>query len=71
MHDKHVCYPLDLGPAFIGMTDDQEGTVTCLITPRARDDEAVKIQAVELLHRAGVNCGTCTTCPIGLSTREA
>lgn len=71
MHVKHACFPVDLGPAFVGLTLPEEDIVTCLVTPRARDDDAVKIQAVELLTRAGINCGTCINCPIGLSAREA
>lgn len=71
MHVKHVCLPADLGPAFVGLAATIEGTVTCLITPRVRDDEAVKHQAAELLRRAGISCGHCPSCPFGFSSQEA
>jgi hypothetical protein len=67
----HVCFLADLGPAFIGWAATIEGTVTCIVSPRAQDDEAVKNQAIELLHRAGAPCVGCDTCPIGLCLRSA
>jgi hypothetical protein len=71
MHVLHVCHFVDLGPAFIGWAADVEGAVTCIVTPRVHDDEAVRNQARELLHRAGADPEPCSSaCPNALPPRE-
>lgn len=67
----HVCYEADLGPEFIGWAADIAGTVTCVITPRAHDDEAVKQQARELMRRVGAGPEPCSSaCPNVLPRQE-
>ena len=67
----HVCTSADLGPDFIAWTATIEGTPVALVTPAAADDDDVRAQVVDLLRQAGIDCGSCTMCPIAhLSTRE-
>ncbi|MFJ6616635.1 hypothetical protein ACIQOW_03500 [Kitasatospora sp. NPDC091335] len=63
----HVCTTADLGPSFIAWAGAVHGTITALVTERAQHDDAAALQAIELLRRAGLDCGTCTSCPLGLN----
>ncbi|WBP89469.1 hypothetical protein [Kitasatospora cathayae] len=65
----HVCTTADLGPSFIAWAGVVNGSTTALITERANDDDETAEQAVELLRRLGIDCSTCTACPLGLNRR--
>lgn len=67
----YVCTTADLGPTFIAWAGVVDGRPVAVVTPLAQDDDTMAAQAAELLRRAGINCGTCTTCPVGLAMKEA
>lgn len=65
----HVCTAADLGPSFVAWSGTVHGTATALISERAQHDDTVALQAIELLQRFGIDCSTCTACPLGLNRR--
>lgn len=65
----HICTTADLGHGFTAAafrtTDDR---TLCLVTTRASQDKQVRDNAIELLRREGIDCGSCPlACPAGLS----
>lgn len=62
----HVCTSADLGPSFIAWAGVVNGSTTALVTSRAETDDEAAQQAVLLLRQVGVDCTSCTSCPLGL-----
>ena len=57
----HVCTTADLGPDFIAWAGVVHGESIALVSPTTLTNGPARQQALEILRRAGINCGICAT----------
>jgi hypothetical protein len=65
-----VCATTDLGPGFVAWAATIDGAPVAVVTPAAADDDVLRACVADLLREAGIECGACIECPIGLSSRR-